>query len=229
MDISLRLKIVAQMVDNCDCAADIGTDHGYIPIYLIKNNICRKAIASDINVGPIERAKLNVKLENLEDKIDCRHGSGLSTISPGEAEEVIIAGMGGNLIRDIIENHMEVFKKSRSFILQPMQNSEVLREYIYKRGFKIADEELCIDENRFYEIIKIEYDTVVKKVDSIFYEVGKILVEKKHKYLFEFIENKIENCNKIILNIKDNTESANKRKKDLKVRIKRLQELISCI
>ncbi|MCI1944091.1 MAG: class I SAM-dependent methyltransferase [Clostridium luticellarii] len=226
MEISLRLKAVAQMVDSCHCAADIGTDHGYIPIYLIKNHICNRAIASDINVGPIKRAILNVKFENLDDKIDCRIGEGLSTINPGEAEEVVIAGMGGNLIVNIIESHMEVFEESNSFILQPMQNSEVLREYIYKKGFKIIDEELCIDENRFYEIMKIGYDTVVKKVDSIFYEVGRTLVEKKHKYLSEFVEKKIENYSRIILNIKGHTELANKRKLELQTRIKRLQELI---
>ncbi|CAB1240687.1 tRNA (adenine(22)-N(1))-methyltransferase TrmK [Clostridium sp. MT-14] len=226
MEISLRLKAVAQMVDDCQCAADIGTDHGYIPIYLIKNHICSRAIASDINVGPIKRAILNVRFENLEDKIDCRIGEGLSTIRPGEAEEIVIAGMGGNLIANIIEDHVDVFKKSNSFILQPMQNSEVLREYIYKKGFKIIDEELCIDENRFYEIIKIEYNTDVREVDSIFYEIGKILIEKKHRYLPKFIENKIKDYSRIILNIRGHTELANKRKMELQTKIKRLQELI---
>jgi tRNA (adenine22-N1)-methyltransferase len=138
----------------------------------------------------------------------------------------VIAGMGGNLIADIIESHIDVFRKSDSFVLQPMQNSEVLREYIYKKGFKILDEELCIDENRFYEIIKIEYASDIEKVDSIFYEVGKILIEKKHRYLSKFIESKIENYRKIILNIKGHTELANRRKIELQAKIRKLRELI---
>ena len=226
MEISSRLKTVACMVDKCRCAADIGTDHGYVPIYLIKNHICSRVIASDINIGPIKKAMLNVKSENLSGRIDCRLGEGLSTIAPGEAEEIVIAGMGGNLIADIIESHIDVFRKSDSFVLQPMQNSEVLREYIYKKGFKILDEELCIDENRFYEIIKIEYASDIEKVDSIFYEVGKILIEKKHRYLSKFIESKIENYRKIILNIKGHTELANRSKIELQAKIRKLRELI---
>ncbi|MFL0195836.1 tRNA (adenine(22)-N(1))-methyltransferase [Clostridium sp. WILCCON 0269] len=229
MEISLRLKTLLNMIDNCECAADIGTDHGYVPICLVKNKICRRAIASDINKGPIEKAKFNVKLHRLEDKIDCRLGKGLSTITPGEADEIVIAGMGGNLIKDIINEDMEVFRRSKSLILQPMQNSQVLREYIYMSGFKILDEELCIDENKFYEIIKIKYDTEIRPVDSIFYEVGEVLIKKKHSLLLKFLENKIHSYNNIILNINKDTELANKRRVSLNVKIKKLRELIQCI
>ncbi len=229
MEISLRLKTVSSMVDNCKCAADIGTDHGYVPIYLVESKVCKRVIASDINKGPVEKARFNIKLHGLEDKIDVRLGSGLASIKPGEAQQVIIAGMGGNLIRDIIIDGMEVFKKLDALILQPMRNSEVLREYIYKSGFKIIDEELCIDENRFYEIIKVRYDNEKQEVDSIFYEVGKALIDKKHKLLLKFVKSKIESYNKIILNIKDNTELARRRKEDLCNKIKKLQELIECI
>lgn len=114
----------------------------------------------------------------MEDKIQCRLGRGLSTIKPGEAEEIVIAGMGGNLIRDIIEEGLEVFKGAKSLILQPMQHSQVLRKYIYNSGFKILDEELCIDENKFYEIIKVSYDENIKYIDSIFYEVGEVLIKR---------------------------------------------------
>lgn len=229
MDISLRLRTLLKMIDKCECMADIGTDHAYIPIYVIKNKVCKKAIASDINKGPIKKAKLNIKLHNLEDKIDCRLGGGLSTISPGEAEEIVIAGIGGNLIRDIAENDLEVLKEAKSVIFQPMQHSQVLREYIYNNGFKILDEELCIDENRFYEIIKVKYNGNVKCMDSVFYEVGEVLIKKKHSLLSRFLQSKIDNYNKIILNINKDTELANKRKISLQNRIEKLQELMKCI
>ncbi|MDW8799797.1 class I SAM-dependent methyltransferase [Clostridium sp. A1-XYC3] len=229
MELSIRLETIASMVDKCECVVDVGTDHGYIPIYLVRNNICNTAIASDINKGPVEKARFNVRIEGLEDKINCRLGGGLTTINKGEVQGIVIAGMGGNLIRDIIEERKEIFKEVKFAVLQPVQNPEVLREYIYQKGYKIIDEELCIDENRFYEIIKIKYDNNPKKVDEIFYEVGKSLVDKKHSLLPKFIEEKIKKYNKILLNIKENTELADKRKKELRVKIDRLEELLQCL
>lgn len=229
MEISLRLKTIASMVDKCECTADIGTDHGYIPIYLIKNNICKKAIASDINRGPVEKARLNVRMENLEQQIDCRLGGGLTTIEKGEVQGIVIAGMGGNLIRDIIEQKIHIFREAEFSVLQPVQNPEVLREYIYKKGYKIIDEELCIDENRFYEIIKVRYDNKIEEVDSIFYEIGKKIIDKKHPLAAKFIQQKIEKYSKILMNIKEDTELANRRKVDVTNKIQRLEELEQCL
>lgn len=229
MELSLRLKTIVGLVDKCNCVADIGTDHGYVPIELIKNNTCIKAIASDINKGPVKKASINIVSEDLQEQIDCRLGSGLNTVKVGEAQGVIIAGMGGNLIRDIIEEGLEVFKKCEFAILQPVQNPEVLREYLYKKGYNIIDEELCIDENKFYEIIKIKYDNKVEKVDSIFYEVGKSLIDKKHPLVTQFIKFKISTYNKILGNIKDDTKLAMDRKVDIKVKIQKLEELLKCL
>jgi tRNA (adenine22-N1)-methyltransferase len=226
MELSLRLKTIASMVDKCESVADIGTDHGYIPIYLIKNRVCKRAVASDINKGPVEKAKFNVRIEDLQDKIDCRLGGGLSTIKRGEAQGIVIAGMGGNLIRDIIEERIDIFKEAEFAILQPVQNPEVLREYIYTKGYKIIDEDLCIDENKFYEIIKIKYDNNIQAVDSIFYEIGEKLLSKNHPLVKEFVQYKIQRCEKIFHSIKDNTDLAQKRKVELKEKIKRLEELL---
>lgn len=229
MNLSLRLKSICNMVDKCNCIGDIGTDHAYIPVYLVKNNVCKTAIASDINIGPIKKAADNIRFYGLQDKIDCRLGSGLNTIKVGEVDEIIIAGMGGNLIRDIIDSDIEVFKNSKYFILQPVQNSEILRKYIYNIGFDIVDEDLCIDENVFYEIIKIRYNNFIRKTDDIFYEVGKKLIEKNHPLIKLFIYNKIHKYDKIISYIKENTVLAKKRKYDLEEKIIKLQELIKCL
>ncbi|MBC2579226.1 class I SAM-dependent methyltransferase [Clostridium sp. DJ247] len=226
MELSLRLKNIVAMVDSCDCIADIGTDHGYIPIYLVKNHICRRAIASDINKGPVKKAKFNVELENVQDKVQCRLGPGLTTIMPGEVQGIVIAGMGGNLISNILEESEDVFRKAEFAILQPVQNPEVLREYVYKKGYKIVDEELCIDEGRFYEIIKITYGLNSENVNEVFYEIGKILVEKKHPLLEEYIKSKLNKYGKILNNINEDTEIANKRKLELKRNILRLEDLL---
>ncbi|AND85648.1 SAM-dependent methyltransferase [Clostridium tyrobutyricum] len=229
MQLSSRLKAICNMVDHCNCTADIGTDHGYIPIYLVKNNICNRAIASDINKGPIRKAEINIRNEDLQNKIECRLGSGLNTINIGEVQEIIIAGMGGNLIRDIINENINIFKSVNTLILQPIQNPEVLREYIYKMGFTIVDEELCIDENIFYEIIKVKYAKNKNNIDTIFYEVGKRLIEKKNPLVNRFINKKIDKYRTILNYIKEDGSLAKKRKLDIKNKILRLQELIECL
>lgn len=229
MQLSSRLKAICNMVDHCNCIADIGTDHGYIPIYLVKNNICNRAIASDINKGPIRKAEINIRNEDLQNKIECRLGSGLNTINIGEVQEIIIAGMGGNLIRDIINENINIFKSVNTLILQPIQNPEVLREYIYKMGFTIVDEELCIDENIFYEIIKVKYAKNKNNIDTIFYEVGKRLIEKKNPLVNRFINKKIDKYRTILNYIKEDGSLAKKRKLDIKNKILRLQELIECL
>jgi tRNA (adenine22-N1)-methyltransferase len=162
MILSDRLKHISDLITDVESVVDVGTDHAYIPIYLVKNQSVSAAVASDINKGPVEKAKNNVKSYNLSDKISCRLGGGLTTVIPKEVEAAIIAGMGGNLIRDIIEDSLEVFKKLKYAVLQPVQNPEVLREYIYKSGFTILDETIVKDDEKYYEVIKVKYDKQTK-------------------------------------------------------------------
>lgn len=227
MELSIRLRKIASLVEKCDVAADIGTDHGYIPIYLVKNQICNRAIASDINKGPVERAKLNVNLENLKDKIECRLGPGMSVLKPGEVQGVIIAGMGGNLIRDIIEEDIEIYKNLQFAILQPVQHSDVLRKYIYNKGFDIIDEELCFDENKFYEIIKVKYNEKPRTMKDIYYEISEKLIMKNHELVKEYINYKITKYQNIHINIIENTKASIMRKEELKNKIIELQELLN--
>ncbi|CAG7840098.1 SAM-dependent methyltransferase [Clostridium novyi B str. ATCC 27606] len=229
MNISLRLKTIAFLVDKCESICDIGTDHAYLPIYLIEKSLCNNAIASDINKGPVEKAKANIKKEGLSNKIICRLGAGLKTIKPNEVDAAIIAGMGGNLIRDIIEESKDVFKNLDYCILQPVQNPDILRKYIYESGYDILDEELCIDEGKYYEIIKIKYNDKYKEVDDIYYEVSKKLIDKKHPLIKDYINFKIDKYKNIVKYIKDNTELAIIRKSQLNNNIIKLEELIKCL
>jgi tRNA (adenine22-N1)-methyltransferase len=229
MELGIRLKIIASMIDKCVKMADIGTDHAYIPIYLIKNTICDSAIASDINKGPVEKAKKNIQNENLEQKIQCRLGGGFSTIAPHEVQIAVIAGMGGNLIRDIIEEDLDVFKTLDSCIVQPVQNPEVIREYIYRKGYKILEEELCIEDNKFYEIIKIKFDDNPISIDPIYYEIGQKLVDKKHPLIKEYIEYKLNKYSKVYSNLLESTENVKARKLEIENKINKLKELLkSC-
>lgn len=229
MNLSDRLKTVAGMIDDTNTIIDVGTDHAYIPIYLIKNNIIKRAVASDINIGPVEKAEKNVSDYNLQDKISCRLGGGLTTVLPNEVEAAIIAGMGGNLIRDIIEESKEVFKSLHYAILQPVQNPEVLREYIYKSGYKIIDEELVREDDKFYEIFKVKYDNNIREVLPINYEISEILVKKKHPVMKEYLQFKLEKYTKIYNGLNQETEGAIRRKEHLEKTIIKLKEFLQCL
>ena len=227
MELSKRLKRIAEHVDKCESVADIGTDHGYIPIYLVKEGICEKAIASDINKGP--KAKVNVAFEGVSNKIKCLLGPGLNPLKVGEVNGVILAGMGGNLTRDILLADMEKVKKYDFIILQPAQNPEVLREFLYKNDYEIIDEDLIKDEGRFYELFKVKYNENSEKLvfeDELEYEVSPLLREKNHPLFKEFIEEKINRCETILSFIKEDTEAAKKRKSDLEEKINKLKGML---
>lgn len=229
MELSKRLKRIAEHVDKCESVADIGTDHGYIPIYLVKKEICKKAIASDINKGPIEKAKVNVAFEGVSNRVKCLLGPGLNPLKVGEVNGVILAGMGGNLTRDILLADMDKVKKYDFIILQPAQNPEVLREFLYKNDYEIIDEDLIKDEGRFYELFKVKYNENSEKLvfeDELEYEVSPLLREKGHTLFKEFIEEKINRCETILSFIKEDTEAAKKRKSDLEEKINKLKGML---
>lgn len=226
MELSKRLNLIVDYIENCDTLVDIGTDHGYIPIYAVKNGICKNAIASDINRDPLDKAKLNSIFESVDENIDTRLGSGLETIKSGEAQVAIIAGMGGNLIRDILEADKDKVKSLDYLILQPAQNPEVLREYLYTNGYEVIAEDLCIDEEKYYELFKVRAkDGEVTELDSIYYEISPKLLRDKHPLMGEYIKSKKQKYEKILNLIEDDTESALKRKKELEERISILTNL----
>lgn len=226
MELSKRLKFIANHIEKCKSIADIGTDHGYIPIYAVKNNLCESAIASDINKDPVRKSKLNISLEGLSEKIETRLGGGLEPIKTKEVDGIIIAGMGGNLIRDILEEGKNKLPFFKFIILQPAQNPEVLREYLYNNGYKILEEDLCFDEGIYYELFKVvKNNEEHTKVDNIFYEFSPILLKKKHTLMFPYLESKEEKYKKILGFIKDDSESAKKRKEEIKEKLNFIESL----
>lgn len=148
-----RLKKIFELVPKNACTADIGTDHAYIPIALIEEKIADRAIASDINRGPIERANQNIRKQGLSEKIETRLGSGLTTLSPKDAEVIIIAGMGGLLIADILEASRDVVNSAELLILQPMTAVTELRAHLSEKGYEVISEHLVSEEDKLYNII----------------------------------------------------------------------------
>ncbi|WWU45582.1 class I SAM-dependent methyltransferase [Paraclostridium sordellii] len=223
-----RLLKIASLVGENKKIADIGTDHGYIPVYLLNNNKINYAILADVNKGPLENARKEVKHNKLENKVDLRLGSGLEVLKINEVDEIIIAGMGGILISELLNVKKDVSQSVEKLILQPMQAQSELRKYLYNNGYEIINEVLVKEDFRIYEIIEAKYtgkNTVV--TDDIYYEVGKKLIENKDDLLEEFLIKKI-NAYKGLLDKLDGKigEGIERKRIETMEKIDKLKELI---
>lgn len=153
--ITPRLKMITEHIYT-KSVADIGTDHAYVPIYSIQNGISERAAATDINKGPLKTAEENVKKYGLEDKISLRLGSGLAPVDKGEFETVIIAGMGGEVIKNILEKDSEKAHSAEYLILQPMNSQDLLRKWLSENGFSIVCEDIACEGYKVYNLIVAE-------------------------------------------------------------------------
>ena len=224
--LSPRLKALAMEVSIGARLADIGTDHGLVPVYLAKNQIVTKAIATDMSEGALQKAIDLIKMERLDDIIETRLGPGLEVIEPGEVDTIIIAGMGGKLITEILDEGKDVLKSSKKLILQPMNAQQLVRRWLIEQGYKISNERLVKDGKYIYEIIVAE-EGIQEKIDDIQYELGFKL--NRDPLFEEFINIKICKTEAIIKTLqKQNTENARERKEQLLEKLKKYKEAYRC-
>jgi tRNA (adenine22-N1)-methyltransferase len=193
-----RLLTIASIVGRCKKPADVGTDHAYIPIYLVQSGKCDYAIATDIKKGPLKKAAKNIEKYKLSDRIELRLGNGIEPIQKGECDAFIISGIGGVVITEIIKTSVDVLKEANTIILQPTYYDEVLREYLLNSGFCIETESLVRDEGRLYSVIKAKYDGVVRSDDDLYYYIGRALFEEKDPLLNDFLKRRIDIQTRIV-------------------------------
>lgn len=214
MKLSNRLQAIADFVEKNTIVADIGTDHGYIPKYLIDKNISKKVIATDISYRSLEKT-IDYINQFKYSRIIPRHGDGLEVIKPFEVDTLIISGMGGLLIKDILDKDKDKTSSFTNFILQPNVASKELRQYLVDNKFKIMEEDLVKEDGKYYEIIyaKKGKDYIGKE---IYFEISEKLIDKNHPLLNEYIEFKINAIDKIMEDLKDkNTDKSIERIKEL--------------
>ena len=185
-----RLKVIAQAVLSGLPMADIGTDHGYLPVALVSSGKIPSAIAADVNVKPLEKARGCILKAGLVDRIEIRLGSGLSVLEPGEAATIVMAGMGGYLIRDLLRESEAVAKAAECLILQPMNNGAVLRHFLEDNGYVITDERIASEGSKVYEIIVARAGamTISNPLD---YDIGYLAAERGHPLLKTLIAAKL--------------------------------------
>lgn len=153
-----RLKLIASFVRKGVRVADIGCDHAYVISALVNDGIVKYAIGVDNKIGPLQNAK---KQKN----IDCRLGDGLSVVKEDEADDIIIAGMGGENIIEILSNCQWSKNKDKRYILNPMTKPEILRIWLYENGFNILFEKACVSANKPYTVMNVTFTGKMKKLD----------------------------------------------------------------
>ena len=158
MHLVKRLATAASLVRPNSRMADIGTDHAFLPIWLIQQGYCTHAIATDLRVGPAERAIRNVTAQKLEYRISVRLGDGLSPILPEEVDDIVIAGMGGETIAFILQNAGWTKNEQYHFVLQPMTKHETLRKYLLENGYALLKEHVSVDGGRLYPVMSVQYN-----------------------------------------------------------------------
>ena len=185
--------------------ADIGCDHAYLPIYLVRENMAPYVIACDINAGPVEKACGNVEDVELSEQIEVRQGDGLSPVHPGEVQSVVLAGMGGKLMMRILSDGADVLEQVSEIIMEPQSEVSALRHFLQDNGYRIISENMVNDEKKFYPVIKavpgqMHWDK------EIYFRYGKILLREENPVLHEFLLIERHYCSELLKELAENEE-----------------------
>lgn len=226
MQLSQRLSSVASMVTAGNCLADVGTDHGYVPIYLYERKIIPHAIAMDVNKGPLERAALHIAESGMKEAIETRLSDGLTALKPGEADSVVIAGMGGPLIIRILSAHPEVTESLKELILQPQSEISEVRIWLYEQGYEIIEEHMVYEDGKYYPMFKAVKNSEARKLSFLEYKFGNLEVLAEKDVLKEFVLRELSNKRSILQKLSEEaTEKSRERAEEIKKMIEELEEM----
>ena len=170
-----RLALCASMVREGTALADIGTDHAYLPVWLAREGKISRAVAADIKLGPLRAAQRNIKKYDVEDRVSARLSNGLETVFPNEADDIVIAGMGGELIASIIDDASWLKDSGKRLILQPMTSPEELRLYLASHGFSVLRETAVAEDGHLYSVMLVQYHPGETAFGELYPYAGKII------------------------------------------------------
>lgn len=187
MRLSKRLETVASFVTEGSNVADIGTDHGYIPIVLVERGIAARALAMDVRSEPLKRAREHILEHGLEDEIEVRLSDGVKELKPGEADTVVIAGMGGELVIHILEDGRHLWEEVGHWILSPQSELHKVRKYLENHGFSIIKEEMVEEDGKYYTVMDVVRGDM-GPLSEAEYLYGPCLIRQRHPVLQEFLK-----------------------------------------
>lgn len=224
MEVSKRLTAIANEVSKGNVVCDVGTDHGYLSIYLIKNNISPKVIAMDVAKGPLSKAQDNIKAYNCSEQIETRLSDGVAELKKDEAKTIVIAGMGGILITEIMQRGREIFESVEELIVSPHTDIELVRKFLLSSGFMLKNEIMINDEGKNYVIMKAVHGDS-ENYSECEMKFGPLLLSNKNEILEKHLEEELGKAEKLIDNLSsNNSEAALNRKKELERDIQLIKE-----
>lgn len=227
MKLGERLRAIAEMVPPGSRLADIGTDHAYLPLYLVKANQIQMAIAVDVNPGPFASAYDAVARAGMSKLIDVRLGDGLRVVTPGEADVVVMAGMGGITMIQIMEEGLSVLAHLKRLVLQPMVAVAQVRRWLQSHGWRIVEETIVEDEGRLYELIAAEPGQMEA---SELLEVGPVIWANRHPLLTKLLQQRIDTLHYIVRQMeKSATGHTDPKYIELKATISQLEARLVCL
>lgn len=189
--ISKRLAMASSLITDGNQLADVGTDHGYVPIYLLQQGRIPGAIAMDINRGPLARAKEHIRLYQLEEYIQTRLSDGVNALKPGETDAILIAGMGGGLVIHILEEGKEVCHATKELILQPQSELSRVRLFLDEQGYVVDAEEMVLEDGKYYPMMRVHYEKDAAKHRTEkkpeIYQYGGKLLAMRHPVLLSYL------------------------------------------
>lgn len=230
MKYSKRIQKLIDLAPQTDTIADIGTDHGYIACGLLEQGKAKRVIATDVNALPLEKARRLASLRDLSDAMAFRQGPGLKVLEVGEANGAIIAGMGGPLIRQILEKSPQVVDAMEFLVLLPAQNARHLRKYLYTADYQVIKEDLVQeDDGRFYEYFLVQYQKgdhgyTQRRLD---FSISPLLLADRHPLMKDFIESKLQEVDLIKSKLDMQFLSSKLKKLQLVETQKRLKEMLA--
>ena len=198
LELSKRLQAIAAYVKQGSAVADIGTDHGYIPVYLAQNNIARRIIAADIRKGPLARAQLSSVEYGVDDRIEFRLTDGLDGLQEAGLDTIIIAGMGGETIAGILERAPWVLTENVRIILQPQSKLGTLSNWLDNNRYAIFDETLVEEDGRFYAVLLAGAGSSRAPLSCAEIYADRILMEKRDPLLPGYLDMLIAKTKKVI-------------------------------
>ncbi|WP_144511113.1 tRNA (adenine(22)-N(1))-methyltransferase TrmK [Bacillus sp. FJAT-22090] len=224
-NLSERLKTVASFVESNTIVADIGSDHAYLPCYLVHTGVITKAIAGEVVKGPFESAQKQVRNEGLEKQIDVRFGNGLQVIDEADnVQTITIAGMGGPLIASILEAGKAKLTSAECLILQPNIHAKAIREWAIKENWKIVNETILEEHDKVYEIIVLKKGHMELTEQELL--VGPILMKEKSNVYKKKWLNELNEWQRIVdqLNKTAQTTEVEQKKEELESKIALVKE-----
>lgn len=203
---NIRLETLCKFVSENSIVADIGTDHGIVPIYLSENSIAKKVIATDISANSLSKLDEKLMLDDSITNIETRVSDGLDCMLEYEVDTLIISGMGGILIKNILDNNLKIAKSIETLILSPNNSADILRKYLYENGFAVVDELDVFENQKYYPILKVKLgkDHYNNENEFIF---GKHILRKKSVNLYDFLTKEHKKYKNIVLGIENNSEN----------------------